>query len=111
MWKSHVKKHLAFKAHLDFIEDCEAYHVSSCNLKPLRPALHCTATIGNLSLTHASLFCIRLLVGCDGLEKDAARFQTRNTGRSAGDPTCKIWGNGVEDVEHFISACAGISDE
>lgn len=29
MPKSHVKKYLAFKAQLDFIEDCEAYHISS----------------------------------------------------------------------------------
>lgn len=37
---THVKKHLVFRAHLHFTEACEQSHVSSCDLKPLRPALH-----------------------------------------------------------------------
>ena len=81
VWKSHVKKHLAFKAQLEFIEDCEAYHVSSCDFISLRPAPHWTITLGNL--TRVNLFRVCLLVGCDGLEKDAAKFWTRHNGRAA----------------------------
>ena len=32
VWKAHVRNYLAFKAHLDFAESCEAYHLSSCAL-------------------------------------------------------------------------------
>ena len=51
-----MKKHLDFKAELDFAEDCEAYHVSSCDLKPLHPAPHRTVTIGNLPVPISSVF-------------------------------------------------------
>ena len=39
VWKTHTKKILAFRAgaYLYFLEECDAYHLSSCSLKALRP--------------------------------------------------------------------------
>ena len=51
------------------------------------PSRHWSTTVGDPRLNN---FKIRLLVDCDGLEKDAARFRSRNTGRPAGDPSCVV---------------------
>ena len=109
IWKSHTKKHLALRAQLEFLESCEMYHISSCHLKLLRPASHWSVTVGNPALTRINNFRIRLLVGCNGLEKDASRFRSRNTGAAAGDSTCKLCASGTEDAEHFISSCQALS--
>ena len=45
--------------------ECESYHLSSCDLKPLRPAPHWAVTLGNVALIRKNIFRIRLLVGCD----------------------------------------------
>ena len=92
-WKSFVKKNLSFKAHLDFIEECESYHLSSCELKPLKPAPHWAVMLGNVSLTRKNNFRVHLLVGCDGLEGDAAIFQSLSTGARPHDSSCKLCGN------------------
>ena len=109
LWKRHTKNHLAIKGLLQHIEDCADYHASACEFRPLKPARHWTTTVGDPALTRLNNFRIRLLVGCDGLEKDAARFRSRNTGRPAGDPTCKLCGADSEDAVHFIFSCQALS--
>ena len=92
-WKRHTKNHLATKRLLQHIEDCADYHASACEFRPLKPAKHWSITVSDLALTQLNNFRIRLLVGCDGLEKDAARFRSRNTGRLVGDPSCWLRGH------------------
>ena len=109
LWKRHTKNHLAIKGLLQHVEDCADYHASACEFRPLKPARHWSTTVGDPALTRLKNFRIHLLVGCDGLEKDAARFRSRNTGRPAGDPTCKLCGADSEDAVHFIFSCQALS--
>jgi hypothetical protein len=44
-------------------------------MKISRPLPHWSVTVGDVQRTRANNFRIRLLPGCDGLEKDAARFR------------------------------------
>ena len=46
-----------------------------------------------------------LLLGCHGLESDAARFRVRRDGGRTGNPLCKLCNSGEEDPEHFLSTC------
>ena len=72
--------------------------MSSCNVKPLCPAPHWEVTVGNFKLTQAKLFCVPLLVGCDGLELDAAHFRGRTTGTEPGNSLSKICHVEAEDA-------------
>ena len=68
--------------------------------------------LGILKLTHLNNFRIHLLVGCDGLEADAARFRSRTTSAQPGDPSCKLCNQGVpEDAAHFVSTCPVFDQE
>ena len=59
---------------------------------------------GPYKLTRLNNFRIRLLVGCDRLEADAACFCSRTTNAQSGDPSCKLYNQGVpEDAAHFVS--------
>ena len=62
-------KFLALKAHLEFLEEWDAYHLSSHSLNLLKPAPHWAVTVGDVKMTRLNNFRIRLLVGCDGLER------------------------------------------
>ena len=66
-------------------------------------------TLDNVSLTRKNNFWIRLLVGCHGLENDAARFQSRSTGVRPHNPSCKLCGVACEDAEHYIALCPALS--
>ena len=102
-WKSFTGKQLAIRAHMPFLESCEDYHISSCDIKMLRPLPHWSSTVGEPKLTRMNNFRIRLLVGCDGLEQDASCFRTRNNGATPKDPTCKLCKLAVEDADHFVA--------
>ena len=104
-WKAFIKKNLALRAHVDFLETQDASYLGSCDLQLHRPAPHWRVTVGDPTLTRLNNFRIRLLVGCDGLEHDAARFWYRNTGAAPSDPSCKLCGHDQEDAVHFIAVC------
>ena len=72
-WKRSIKKQLGVRAYLQFLEDC---FISECDIKIGRPLPHWSVTVGDVQRTRATKFRIRLLAGCDGLEKDAARFRS-----------------------------------
>ena len=59
-------------------------------------------------LTSVSNFRIRLLVGCHGLESDAARFRVRSRNVETGIATCKLCSTGPEDANHFIALCTAL---
>ena len=90
-WSS--KKQLGVRAYLKFLEDCQESILSECDTKIGRPLPHWSVTIGDVQRTRATNFRIRLLVGCDGLEKDVARFRSRSNGTSPADPSCKLCGD------------------
>ena len=56
-------------------------------------------------VTTRSNFRVRLLLGCTGLESDAARFRVRTDGGPIGNPRCKLYNSGEEDLVHFLAAC------
>lgn len=104
--KAYIRKNLALRAHVEFLEIThEASFLGSCELQLLRPAPHWEVTVGDPALTRLNNFRIRLLVGCDGLEHDAARFRQRATGAPPSDPSCKLCGHHKEDATHFVAVC------
>ena len=61
-------------------------------------------------MTRLNNYRIRLLKGCNGLEKDTSRFRTRNTGGRVHDPSCKHCGAVREDAAHFICNCSALAE-
>lgn len=109
--KAHIKNHLAIKVHLNIFDTCEDYHLSDCQLHLLKPVLHWSVTLGDVHMSHYNNFHIRLLVRCDGLKKDAARFsRQKNAANIVVDPSCKLCGTVCEDAIHFVSvSCSQFS--
>ena len=110
VWKAHVKRSLALRAHVEFMEICGSLLLGSCDLKLLKPAPHWKVTLGDPALTRLNNFRIRLLVGCDGLEQDASRFRRRTTGAPRSDASCKLCGHTPEDAAHFVVGCHPLED-
>ena len=110
-WKVFLKKHFAIRANLDFLAACDNLLLSECqDLKLLSPVPHWSITRGDVNLTRLTIFRIRLLVGCDGLECDAARFRSRsNSALCLHDSSCKLCGAPCEDALHFISCCPSLA--
>ena len=110
VWKAHVKRSLALRAHVEFMEICGSLLLGSCDLKLLKPAPHWKVTLGDPALTRLNNFRICLLVGCDGLEQDASRFRRRTTGAPRSDASCKLCGHTPEDAAHFVVGCHPLED-
>ena len=70
-------------SNLTFLEECSGCYTRQCAFKPHHPAPNWKVTIGDPKLTRLNNFRIRLLVGCDGLEADAASFRSRTTNASS----------------------------
>ena len=110
VWKSSTRKQLFIRSFLHFLDDCEDYLISDCEFKQGHPVKQWSVTIGDPKLTRLNLFRVRLLVGCAGLEKDAARFRLRNrSGSEPGDPCCKLCGAAEKDAIHFIAVCSSLA--
>ena len=107
-WKRSIKKQLGVRAYLKFLEDCQECFLSECDTKIGRSLPHWSVTIGDVHRTRAANSGS---VGCDGLEKDAARFRSRSNGTSPADPSCKLCGDPTEDASHFISCCPALERE
>ena len=104
-WKRFTKRQSVIKSFLSFLNDCEGYHIGECDLALGRPMQHWEFTVGDSTLTRANNLRIRLLAGCEGLEKDAARFRYRDKQFSPADPSCKLCAAPCEDARHFIATC------
>ena len=72
---------------------------------PLWASTHCGDL---LHLTAKNNFRVRLLLGCHGLETDAARFRVRRGGRRVGSSTCRLCEQGNEDPIHFVATCPAL---
>ena len=110
-WKRSIKKQLGVRAYLQFLEDCQDCFISECDIKIGRPLPQWSVTVSDVQRTRATNNRIRLLAGCDGLEKDAARFRSRNNGITPADPSCKVCGDPIEDAFHFVSCCPALESE
>ena len=110
-WKRFSKRQTAIKSFLSFLNDCEGYFVGECEFTLGRPMQHWEFTVGNPALTRANNLRIRLLAGCEGLEKDAARFHYRSNQFSPADPSCKLCSAPCEDARHFIATCPSLQSE
>ena len=67
---------------------------------PLWASTHCKDL---LHLTSKNNFRVRLLLGCHGLETDAAHFRVRKGGVRVGSSTYRLCDHGDEDPTHFSS--------
>ena len=65
---------------------------------------HWVVMVGDPHLTCLNNFCVHLLVGCNGLEKNACSFLVRDSFATSGDSFSKLRGTDCEDVQHFISS-------
>jgi hypothetical protein len=73
---------------------------------PLWASTHCKDL---LHLTSKNNFRVRLLLGCHGLEIDAARFRVRKGGLRVGSSTCRLCDQGDEDPTHFLATCPALA--
>ena len=82
-WKRWRKSLTMSSEYSSFLDQCDHLPLSGCSLRLGKPIPHGAVTRGLPNLTHWNNFCIRLLVGCDGLEADASRFQKRSNSATA----------------------------
>ena len=99
---------IACQSQLNLLEEAESKRdfdpMTRCCTKPGAPAPHwkITHSADLLTLTTRSNFRVSLLLGCHGLESDAAKFRAR---RDGGNPMCKLCNSGEEDPVHFLAVC------
>ena len=109
IWHRCVNRLISCQAQLNLNEEAENKRdldpLMRCCTKPNAPAPHwkVTHSAEMLHLTTRSNFRVRLLLGCHGLECDAARFRVRRDGGPTGNTTCKLCNSGKEDPEHFLA--------
>ena len=108
-WKRSIKKLLLIKQHLELLDCCDRYLISSLPIKLGKPPPIWFVTLNDRSLTSTANFRARLLVGCDGLESDAARFRYRRDNSTSGDGYCKLCCcSKIEDPLHFLAICSSL---
>ena len=106
-WKRSIKKMLYIKQHLQLLDSCDHHPISSLLIKLGKAPPIWFITLKDRTLTPTANFRVRLLVGCDGLESDAARFRYRRDNRPPGVAYCKLCGGSrTEDPLHFIANCS-----
>ena len=111
IWLRCVDRLIACQSQLNLLEEAERKRdldpMTRCCTKPGAPAPHwkITHSADLLHLTTRSNFRVRLLLGCHGLESDAARFRVRRDGSPTGNPMCKLCNSEEEDPVHFLAVC------
>ena len=113
-WKNTVKQVVALRSFQELTRDAKEKSTltkfNSCNHLPAQPSPLWSFSLNPslFHLTSVSNFRIRLLVGCHGLESDAARFRVRSRNVETGIATCKLCSTGPEDANHFIALCTAL---
>ena len=111
IWLRCVDRLIVCQSQLNLLEEAESKRdldlMTRCGTKPGAPAPHwkITHSADLLHLTTRSNFRVRLLLGCHGLESDAARFRVRRDGSPTGNPMCKLCNSEEEDPVHFLAVC------
>ncbi len=88
-------------------EQCGSLPISKCAPKSITNGHifpHWMVTKGDRQMLQRSNFRVRLLVNCDGLEADAARFRGNTS------PLCKLCNNAPENTYHFTIVCPALQD-
>ncbi len=80
------------------LKKCSSNYVTQGRICPLW-----MITKGDRQMLQRSNFRVRLLVGCDGLEADAARFRRNNS-----SPTCTLCHTAPKNARHFIIDCPAL---
>ena len=112
-----IDRLIACQAQLNMHEEAESKKdldpLIWCCTKPSVPVPHWKVTHSTemLHLTTKSNLRVRLLLGCHGLDSDAARFRARRDGGPFGNPTCKLCKSGEEDPVHFLAICNALQAE
>lgn len=109
-WNKANRRQVAIESYLQFQQDAAAYPIGSCSLNILKPAPHWSVTRANTKLTRINNFRIRLLVGCSGLESDAARFRRRKFDVTPNNSTCRLCNAEQESAEHFVASCSALQE-
>ena len=90
-WKRYVNRLLLSTEYSLFLNSCDNLPLSDCLVRLGKPIPHWMVTHVLPKMTCRNNFCIRLLVGCHGLEVDACRFHRRmQSNYILNDPTCKL---------------------
>lgn len=103
-WKNLVKNILLVSQYSEFISQCTSLPLSKfTNMKLGKVIPHVSITRGLPKLTKMNSFRLRLLTNCHGLESDTCRFRPNQA------QTCRLCGEGNEDIEHFVLSCPALS--
>ena len=112
-WKKSCRSILASIHYNLMFSDCKSLPLAQCSSKSFTTCkiVHqWLISKGDRQMFRRSNLRIRLLVGCEGLEADTARFRYRKSGLQVGDPTCKLCHVGAETPQHFTMDCAALQD-
>ena len=110
-WKKSCKSILAARQYNQLLSDCVSLPIVNCSSSSLssnKIILHWLTCKGDRQMLQRSNFRIRILVGCDGLETDAARFRYRRPGLEVGCSSCRLCSFAPETSFHFITECAAL---
>ena len=114
VWKRVVSGIIRARAEMSLLEEaehkCSLHLLSQMDPRSGSPSTLWTITHNKelLHLTARNNFRIRLVLGCHGLESDAARFRKRRGGLEVGSSTCRLCVQGVEDPTHFLATCPAL---
>ncbi len=106
-WKNSIKLILAANEYALLTSQCGSIPISKCAPKSItngRIFPHWMVSKGDRQMLQRSNFRVRLLVNCDGLEADAARF------RGNISPLCKLCRTEPKSAYHFAIVCPALQD-
>ena len=76
-WKNSSKRLLNINHYIPLTEECQNYLIGYCDLSLGKPSHHWSSTLHDRQATTTTNFRVRMLVGCDGLEAEALRFDAQ----------------------------------
>ncbi len=105
-WKNAIKAIMSSQQQTQLQLQCGSILLKKCSSNSVTQGRICPQwmiTKGDRQMLQRSNFRVRLLVGCDGLEADAARFRRNNS-----SPTCTLCHTAPENARHFIIDCPAL---
>ncbi len=106
-WKNSIKLILSTNEYVLLQSQCGSIPISKCRPKSITNGHifpHWMVSKGDRQMLQRSNFRVRLLVNCDGLEADVARF------RGNISPLWKLCSTGPENAYHFSIVCPALQD-
>ena len=89
---------------------CNLHLLTQMDQRPGTPSPIWTITHNKdlLHLKSKTNFRVRLLLGCHGLETDAAHFWKRKGYLEVSSSTCRLCMQGCKDPTHFMATCPAL---